>query len=897
MALDMQTQMRLTGMASGLDTDALIQNLGKVHNLRINKVKQDKQLLVWKQEMYRDTISKISSFMKSNLNISNPASNFRSSAAFAKFSYSLKGTSAFNALGLNVNDVMSVTANGDLKNFNQTVQAVAQLATKDTYVGSNMTSLQGITTKGLDYYKLGIVDSPNGTGVGYAEDIKWAVFGVSIDGTSKTISISPAELKQAYESETGGQYKALSGVDRTDAIDAVKAGTANGLFMRREDGSIGEINEGEIVKWYQNLKGSNKFNDPDHPTAAEKDLAIDVFFANNAIYKKEDKVALSGTEQANAIQNIINGGNTSGLSLRKSDGSYVAVDKNVINDWYLSNGGNFVGATPTDAEQETAINDYFASNDIYKDPSPRSSTALADLISEKIRQSFGNSFSNVVTATSNGELKFEKKGSTITLFDQVGFDAVGKGMGLSGGASTAGAVTNRKLTEFVDGSFFDNVGALVINGVNIKLTRDDTIGTLMTKINGSEAGVTLSYTNSTGSFTLASKQEGTANIIKMGSEATAMFFGEFGIARGDGYSAAKNFVGVINGEEYIRQSNSFTHEGMTFTFNETFNASMVQDGFVLAGVQGDPNNPYSGYEVDPATGFALDGNGNPIPNMVIKRDSSGNIEYDPAASIKIDVTKNTADIVTGIKGFVEEYNKLVTHINDLIKGQRVYKKGSGLEYPPLTDDERKAMSKEEAALYDDKAKQGLLGNDSDLRKLLNEMRSALYQKVEGVGLTMADIGITTSANYMDGGTLVIDENKLKAALDKDYDGVVSLFTKSSSVPASDRANAGKRFSESGIGQRLNDILNDAAGTTATSGKTGEKGYLLKKAGMVNDATFVDNPMTKKIGDYDKKIDQLLERWYRQENAYYMMFARMETAMSKLQSQQNSLAQIMAAGGK
>jgi len=38
---------------------------------------------------------------------------------------------------------------------------------------------------------------------------------------------------------------------------------------------------------------------------------------------------------------------------------------------------------------------------------------------------------------------------------------------------------------------------------------------------------------------------------------------------------------------------------------------------------------------------------------------------------------------------------------------------------------------------------------------------------------------------------------------------------------------------------------------------------------------------------------LLERWYRQEQNYYAMFARMETAMSKLQAQQNSLSQIMA----
>ena len=102
----------------------------------------------------------------------------------------------------------------------------------------------------------------------------------------------------------------------------------------------------------------------------------------------------------------------------------------------------------------------------------------------------------------------------------------------------------------------------------------------------------------------------------------------------------------------------------------------------------------------------------------------------------------------------------------------------------------------------------------------------------------------------------------------------------------------KRYAESGIAQRLNDIFNNAVSTT---GAKENKGYLLRKAGTINDLTQFDNTIQTQINGYDKKIQTLMERWYRQENAYYAMFARMETAMSKLQSQQNSLAQIMAQG--
>jgi flagellar hook-associated protein 2 len=147
---------------------------------------------------------------------------------------------------------------------------------------------------------------------------------------------------------------------------------------------------------------------------------------------------------------------------------------------------------------------------------------------------------------------------------------------------------------------------------------------------------------------------------------------------------------------------------------------------------------------------------------------------------------------------------------------------------------------------------------------------------------------------MDGGRLIIDDNKLNSAIENRYEDVVALFTKTSDIPATDLANRGKRTSEVGIAQRLNDLLGDATRTSTVG--YGSKGYLVEKAGALNDASQVQNQITKQIEQYDKKIQTLLERWYRQENAYYAMFARMETAMSKMNAQQNSLASILANQG-
>lgn len=48
----MYNNLRITGLASGIDTEEMIKGLMEAERVRLNKVEQDKQLLVWKREMY-----------------------------------------------------------------------------------------------------------------------------------------------------------------------------------------------------------------------------------------------------------------------------------------------------------------------------------------------------------------------------------------------------------------------------------------------------------------------------------------------------------------------------------------------------------------------------------------------------------------------------------------------------------------------------------------------------------------------------------------------------------------------------------------------------------------------------------------------------------------------------
>ena len=869
----MQTQMRLTGMASGLDTDAIIQNLGRVHTLRVDAVKRDRQTALWKQETLRSVIASVQNFQRANLNTANPLSNFRSPSAFAKFSYSLamNGIKTEESKSLAAAK-MSVTANGDLKNFNQSVQAVAQLASKDSWSGETL-DMRGIKSNGF-----------NLEGLVQGGSVQGAIFDMAIDGVSRRIEISAQDVTNILNSNTN--YTFYNGqITSLEDFDNIYVNNVGGM-------TLGEALSGVFSDF-----GAQAFAD------------IDPSVTDLASFKTYVGSLTAGSGEYNDAMDKLN--------------------DNLSNNMYgLDEGGN-----PTGSPMEIAM---FKAND---NAASARIEAFAKALNTEITKKFGKDYDGMAQVK-DGELKIDKSGSSVAVNSPTGMGYVLDAMGFSGGASSAN-VNNVKLGNFFGDDFFTArvLGAgtsnqsvvydstVQINGVSITLNKDDTIGTMISKINGSNAGVTLAYSSASGKFSLESKQEGTASAIQNVTDLTARIFeklgfgetvevkrtegsvettghvlaigGKFSLAANERIevnggtltqnngkfqfvdsssnvttisdaaaqalvgagsvgtrSEATNLIAVINGEQFLRQTNSFAYEGMTYSFNATFNVSSEQTS--TAGL---------GQEIKLTDGTSV---------WVDK----------PSDEIKIEVAKNTTEIMDSIKSFVSEYNKIVDELNNLISAKK------DRDFKPLSDDEKKALSDEDAKTYEEKAKIGLLGNDADLRKMLDNMRQIIYTKVEGVGITMADIGITTG-NWTDRGRLTVDDTKLQQALEGKYDEVVSLFTKTSTISDSDMANRGKRTAESGIANRLNDILNDAVRTTAVG--YGSKGYLINRAGVQNDGSAVDNAITKQVQNYDDRISKLLEKWYSQEKSYYAMFARMETAMSKMQAQQNSLAQMMAQG--
>ena len=75
------TNKRITGLASGLDTDALIESMTASTRSKIAKQNQQKQLLKWKMDDYRSISSKLIAFQNKYTSYSSE-SNLRSPSFF-----------------------------------------------------------------------------------------------------------------------------------------------------------------------------------------------------------------------------------------------------------------------------------------------------------------------------------------------------------------------------------------------------------------------------------------------------------------------------------------------------------------------------------------------------------------------------------------------------------------------------------------------------------------------------------------------------------------------------------------------------------------------------------------------------------------------------------------------
>lgn len=239
-------------------------------------------------------------------------------------------------------------------------------------------------------------------------------------------------------------------------------------------------------------------------------------------------------------------------------------------------------------------------------------------------------------------------------------------------------------------------------------------------------------------------------------------------------------------------------------------------------------------------------------------------------AVTISGKTDVSSTVDKIKDFFNDFNTLITNLQTMLTEKH------DRNYAPLTEDQKSEMKDSEITKWEEKVRQGQLHNDSLISNFVNNLKSAITSNTA----ELKKIGIITKKEYgVKAGTVEIDEEKLRKALETDPESVMKLFI----APEESKVNAeGKSEKVSGTGGVFTRIKN----TLYDNAKSTTKSAIIKKAGTATNNS--NSTITKQINSYAKTISEMQTILKRKEQKLYSKYARLETAMNRYNNQLSNL---------
>ncbi|GIP51606.1 flagellar filament capping protein FliD [Paenibacillus vini] len=468
-----------------------------------------------------------------------------------------------------------------------------------------------------------------------------------------------------------------------------------------------------------------------------------------------------------------------------------------------------------------------------------------------------------------------------------------------------GTVNATKISDIYSGS----ETSVKIGDATINFTADETIDSLVNKINSNkDTGVTAVFDSASGSLSLTNKKTGSSPIALEGelfnsnskfvadpSELT--FKGIKGATKmSDIYSGSNSSVKIGSAtisftpdetiETFISKINQASGTGVTASYDSSSGkVSLSKTGSAPISIEGDLFNSNANLTT---TGQNEGKDAVVIINGITTTQASNrflingveitiNGTTPSGQSTQIEVTQDTDKMISTIKSFVESYNESLALLNQKL-GEEKYRK-----YLPLTSEQRSAMKEDEIKLWEEKAKSGMLKNDSILSQTVSDMRSALISDVvlpNGEKINLAQFGITTGS-YSERGKLYIDETKLRTALEANPEQATALFGQtnySSTVQNNSADGIFNRIKK--INQASLQNLSDRAGTS-------------KYSSDITTAFLPQSQIGDQLSDLDDRISEMNRKLTMIETRYYKQFTAMETAMNKYNSTSSSLFSMLS----
>lgn len=823
------------GLASGLDRDTLIEQMTSGTRGKIAKEKQKQTKLQWQQDAMRDITSKIYNFTSDYTSFSS-SKNLLSSNLFSR--------NQITAVGENSKyvSVTGTAASGE----NMSIARVKQLASNASLTTGEV-SARVLQTQAMKLGEGGKLSEKStvSTIVGDAFYLKYGTQSYTV------------KLEDADEFDYTDPAKAIDAINK--ALEKIEIGS--GTNAQKMSDVVKVEMDGDKVKFTLNEENA-------HGNTVQFNGGTGNILQDLGLLKEDQKFGDLTDEEKTITAKGLTGKNAAKLTEEKTlaerlSGAQISFKYNGESQWIKLD----------DYKSDNTIED--VQKDLQKKLDEAFGKGRIEVTAEKEGAGDDSKFTGqlsfaTVKPGKTGKERLDES-STLSITSGAGITGKSGAFGILAGTSNrlnmsanlanSGLKNADKFRADEDGKYKledkDGNYNLTINGKKVEgITRDSTVKEIVDKINSTEGiGVTASYQEMSDRFVLTSTEKGASGEI------------EFDVAKeGETENIAKYLFGNITPDP--SDTSTASAEMPTFTYEKG------QDAILNV------KYPGSKDEVEITRGsntFSLDGMDITLKGTFgYKEDGTEDMTVEP---ITFEATVNADKTVESVKGMIDSFNEILELVNSSVKTKPA-RDSNNNGYDPLTDEQKADMSESQIEKWEEKAKQGILFGDTDLRMMADNLRTIINS---GNSSELSSMGITVSTNYSDNGKLVFDETKFRTALQKDPEAVRNAFTKAASKDENGNTTQG------GLMVKMKSVMDKYGSMTGAT-----KGILVERAGSIYAPTSVlSNSLQKRMDSISEYIDRLQSRLESETDRYISQFTSLETLVSQMNNQSSYLSSLFA----
>jgi len=613
----------ISGMNSGLDTEGLVKSMLNDIQTKIDKQEQKQKVLEMQQEEYREVIDKINDFRDKYFSVTGEKSLVLSS------SFNSSTTESSSAAVK-----VSATADAVEGSFDVRVESLASEA--------KFTGTSSVSASLADKVKIGGDLLANSSKKTMTINTEGNSFDVDISGAASARDMADLINKgiQTYNRQNSENTVDISASVGSDGKLKFSGKGASSDLSVEYEGSTSLVSDSKDPSFTSGKVDASKFSEEG------KDYKFKINGEEVTVnLKKDDDVAeklqsaLEGkgvtVEWAGTADNkkLKFTGNGESLSLEASE------EEGHENDFKSLGFTKKTEASRTSdvMVEPPAVNSKGKLNITFNGVSKSialTDTDNADSFSEKLFNAFG---SGIHFDAESGKIT-AGTGKTIKIAgDQSALDFVG-----IEGKSAANQVDTSMTLKDVFGYEDGEEVSFSINGTDFTFNSGTKLSDMMTEVNESRAGVTLTYNSLNDKFSITGQETGSGSVIDASDSTDGGLLSKM-FGTGTIHEEGRDAKVYIDGEEVTYSGNELKYNGINLTLKK---------------VTGD----------------------------------------DP---VVIETTRDNDKALDTIVSFVEDYNALIKDLNDRTHEKAEYKK-----YPPLTDAQKDEMSESEIKKWEEKNQEG-----------------------------------------------------------------------------------------------------------------------------------------------------------------------------------------------